>query len=78
MRAEDGDFYVGGGAAGGGDGDGASAPPPPAWTVKGADDGSFHSPAWQEQYLKSLTEIKRPAGVDMGPGLGAQGHGFGV
>lgn len=51
MQAENGDFYVGGGT-----GDG-TAPPP---RQKPDDDGSFHSPAWQEQYIKSLTQINRP------------------
>ena len=31
---------------------------PPTRGADGAVDASFHSPAWQEQYLKSLTETR--------------------
>ena len=56
MRAENGDFYVGSGAN---DGDNNNVGAP---RQKPSDDGSFHSPAWQEHYIKSLTAINRPVG----------------
>lgn len=49
MQGGDGNFYVGGGDEGGG-----RAPPAATYDV----DASFHSPAWQEAYLKSLTETR--------------------
>ena len=53
MQSEGGNFL----SLGGGD-DGDKRPAPPARTADGGIDASFHSPAWQEQYLKSLTETR--------------------
>ena len=53
MQSEGGNFL----SLGGGD-DGDKRPAPPARAADGGIDASFHSPAWQEQYLKSLTETR--------------------
>ena len=52
-RSEGGNFP----SLGGGD-DGDKRPAPPVRSADGGIDASFHSPAWQEQYLKSLTETR--------------------
>ena len=53
MQSEGGNFL----SLGGGD-DGDKRPAPPVRSADGGIDASFHSPAWQEQYLKSLTETR--------------------
>ena len=51
MQGEGGNFYVGGG-------DERGDPRPPQNTGQTDVDASFHSPAWQEAYLRSLTETR--------------------
>ena len=53
MQSEGGNFL----SLGGGD-DADKRPAPPVRSADGGIDASFHSPAWQEQYLKSLTETR--------------------